>query len=188
MDEVPKDFWGGVPDRLKQFAFRDIDDVPELRSFGWVCFDDMLDSEWATASHYKGNYLTFSLRLDTRRIPAGVIKKHLAIDLKAEKARLEQQNKNYISRERKKEIKEQVLLQLKQRFLPIPSEFNVLWNMDNNVVWLASTQASLIDLFIDHFLTTFNLHLEPMTPFNMASSLLDEAGLAQLDHLELTSN
>ena len=186
VDEIPQDFWNKVQELLKQFAFHDIDNVPEQRSFGWVCFDDMLDSEWVTASPYKGNYLVFSLRIDTRRIPAGVIKKHLAIALKEEMARLAAQNKKFISRERKKEIKEQVMLQLRQRFLPVPAEVNVLWNMDGNIVWLASTQRTLVDLFIDYFQTSFGLHLEPLTPFNMASAILDEASLAQLDRLEAT--
>ena len=186
VDEIPQDFWSKVPGILKQFSFHDIDNVPEERSFGWVCFDDMLDSEWVTASPYKGSYLVFSLRLDTRRIPAGVIKKHLNVALKEEKARLAEQNKNYVSRERQKEIKEQVILMLRQRFLPVPSETNVIWNMANNVVWLASTQSTLVDLFIDYFKASFDLHLEPMTPFNMASNILDEASLEKLDRLEAT--
>ncbi|MBQ7586308.1 MAG: recombination-associated protein RdgC [Desulfovibrionaceae bacterium] len=186
VDEISRDFWQTVPEKLKQFAFHDIDNIPEMRSFGWVSFDDMLDSEWLTASPYKGNYLIFSFRLDTRRIPAGVIKKHFNLALKAEKERIAQQNKNFISRERKKEIKEQVLLTLRQRFLPVPAEFNVLWNLDGNSVWLASTQTSVIDLFLDHFTSTFELDLEPLSPLNLAKTMLNEEGLARLDHLEAT--
>ena len=55
VDEISKDFWTSIPDRLKKFSFHDIDKVPELRSFGWVAFDDMYDSEWVSASPYKGN-------------------------------------------------------------------------------------------------------------------------------------
>ena len=54
-----------IPDKLRQFAFRDIDDLPEMQAYGWVCFEDMLDSEWRTAPPHKGAYLLFSLRLDT---------------------------------------------------------------------------------------------------------------------------
>ena len=106
--------------------------------------------------------------------------------LKAEKERLAQQNKNFISRERKKEIKEEVILKLRQHFLPVPAEFNVLWNLDGNIIWLAATQNSVIDLFSEHFRTTFELNLEPLTPLNLAITLLDEEGLAKLDRLEET--
>ena len=186
LDPVPADLWTQVPHKLKQFAFRDIDEIPEERSFGWTCFEDMLDMEWRAAPPDKGAYLLFSLRLDTRRVPAGVIKKHLALALRAEKARNEEQNKAFISRERKKELKEQVVLRLRSRFLPVPAEFNVIWATDSNRVWFASTQSKMLDMFTEYFTQTFDLHLEPMTPFGLALSLLDEAAQSHLDNLEST--
>ena len=185
-DPIPDGFWDSIPEKLKQFSFHDIDNVPEERSFGWVCFDDMLDSEWVAQSPYKGNYLAFSLRLDTRRIPAGVVKKHLALAIKEELKRLAELNKKFIARERKKEIKEQVMLRLKQRFLPIPAEFNVIWSFDKNEVWFASTQGKMIDLFMDYFSQSFSLHLEQITPVTLASAFLDESTLTRLDTLEET--
>ena len=97
-----------------------------------------------------------------------------------------QQGKNYIARERKKELKEQVLLRLRSRFLPVPGEFNVLWATDKNEVWFASTQNKMIDLFLEEFLKTFELHLEQLTPYNLAVSMLDEESLIHLDKLEPT--
>lgn len=186
IDDVPAELWGQLPDKLKQFAFRDIDDLPEERAFGWVCFEDMLDTEWRTAPPDKGAYLLFSLRLDTRRIPAGVIKKHLTLAIRAEKERNAQQGKTFVSRERKKELKEQVVLRLRQRFLPIPAEFNVVWATDTQTVWFASTQGKMVDMFMEYFTQTFDLHLEQMTPFALALSLLDEAAATRLDTLEST--
>lgn len=186
VDPVSAEFWTKVPQKLKQFAFRDIDDIPEERSFGWTCFEDMLDMEWRAAPPEKGAYLLFSLRLDTRRVPAGVVKKHLALALRAEKERNSQQGKTFISRERKKELKEQTILRLRQRFLPVPAEFNVAWSTTAGSVWFASTQQKMIDLFITYFTDTFSLHLERMTPYQLALSLLDENAAARLDNLEPT--
>ena len=157
-----------------------------MQAQGWVCFEDMLDSEWAVAPPQKGAYIVFSLRLDMRRIPAGVVKKHLALALRQEKERMREQNKTFISRERKKELKEQVMLRLRQRFLPVPGEFNVLWATDKNEVWFASTQNKMIDLFMEEFLKTFELHLEQLTPYTLAASMLDEESLIRLDQLEAT--
>ena len=184
LDPMPDALWPQIPDKLKQFAFRDIDDIPEMQAQGWVCFEDMLDSEWAVAPPQKGAYIVFSLRLDMRRIPAGVVKKHLALALRQEKERMREQNKTFISRERKKELKEQVMLRLRQRFLPVPGEFNVLWATDKNEVWFASTQNKMIDLFMEEFLKTFELHLEQLTPYTLAASMLDEESLIRLDQLE----
>ena len=178
IDPIPSELWTQIPDKLRQFAFRDIDDLPEMQAYGWVCFEDMLDSEWRTAPPHKGAYLLFSLRLDTRRIPAAVIKKHLTLALKAEKEKMQEQ--------RKKELKEQVLLRLRQRFLPIPAEFNVIWATDRNEVWFASTQGKMIDLFMEAFLNSFELHLEQITPYSLAETMLDEAAMSRLDRIEAT--
>lgn len=186
IEPVPQELWTKIPDKLRQFAFRDIDDIPEEQAYGWTSFEDMLDMEWTGAPPEKGSYLVFSLRLDTRRIPAGVIRKHMALAMKDEKARLAEQGKKFISRERKKELKEQVLLKLRMRFLPVPAEFNVLWATDTGEIWFASTQGKMIDLFSEYFIRTFDLHLEPLTPYNLAVSLLGEEAASALDHLEPT--
>ena len=186
LDSMTDEQWNAVPDKLRQYAFQDIDELPEMQAHGWVCFEDMLDSQWRTAPPQKGAYFVFSLRLDTRRIPAGVVKKHLALALREEKERMQAQGKNFISRERKKELKEQVLLRLRQRFLPVPAEFNVIWNTARNEVWFASTQNRMIDLFMEFFLQSFDVHLEQLTPYSLAETLLDEETMSRLDRMEPT--
>ena len=186
LDSMTDEQWNAVPDKLRQYAFQDIDALPEMQAHGWVCFEDMLDSQWRTAPPQKGAYFVFSLRLDTRRIPAGVVKKHLALALREEKERMQAQGKNFISRERKKELKEQVLLRLRQRFLPVPAEFNVIWNTAKNEVWFASTQNRMIDLFMEFFLQSFEVHLEQRTPYSLAETLLDEEARSRLDRMEPT--
>lgn len=187
MDQVPKELWEQLNYKLIQFAFKDIDNTSEEQSFGWVCFDDMLDSQWQTAPPQKGGYIVFSLRLDTRRIPPAVIKKHLALALRADLAKLKEQGKTYLNRERKKEIKEQVILHLRTKFLPIPAEFNVIWETTDNIIWFASTQGRMIDLFTNYFTQTFDLHIEPLMPYNLAQNLIDKQQSIMLDSLEPTS-
>ncbi|MDE7240554.1 MAG: hypothetical protein K2N62_01505, partial [Desulfovibrio sp.] len=75
LDPVTDELLREVPDRLRKHAFVDIDELPELQSAGWVSFEDFLDAEWNEAPPQKGNYLVFSLRVDKRKIPAGVIRK-----------------------------------------------------------------------------------------------------------------
>ena len=185
-ESVPKSLWGEITDRLKQFAFRDIDETADERSLGWVSFEDMLDTKWHEAPPQKGAYIAFSLRLDVRRVPPAVLKKHTSLALKAEEARNREQGRKYISRERKKEIREQVELKLRTRSLPVPAEFNVVWNTTDNVVFFASTQAKMIEAFQEHFTQTFNLDLDQLTPYGLATKFLGDDGLAKLDRLEPT--
>ena len=82
---------------------------------------------------------------------------------------------------------EQVLFKLKKHFLPVPGEFNVVWSIANNEIWFASTQTKIIDLFMEQFLKTFNLHLEHKTPYVLAQMILGEENQEKLDSIEETN-
>lgn len=187
VDPVPDELWPDIPDLLKKGALLDIDELPEMEAKGWTCFDDYLDTEWVTAPPQKGEFITFSLRIDTRRIPAGVVKKHVALALKKEQLALKREGKQYVSKARKKEIKEQVLLRLRQRFLPVPAEINVLWIPQKNEVWLASTQNRVVELFAQMFHDTFGLHLQQLTPSALATSLLGDDVADDINLIEPTT-
>ncbi|MDR2891832.1 MAG: recombination-associated protein RdgC [Deltaproteobacteria bacterium] len=187
-EEAPASLWPQILDKLRQYSFKDIDDLPEERAWGWAAFEDMLDVEWKRVSPQKGGeYLAFTLRLETRRVPAAVIKKHVGLALKKEEEQIRQQNKTFVSRERKKEIKELVLFQLNKRFLPIPAEFQVIWNTQSGEIWFASTQAKILDLFQEFFTLSFDLRLDQLTPYGLAADFLSEAETAKLDGLQATT-
>ncbi len=185
IDPVPSSLWAQVPDLLRKNAFADIDELPEERSFGWVAFEDFLDTTFAANPVEKGTYLAFSLRLDTRRVPPAVIKKHHALALKREEAQNREQGKKFVSRERKKELKEQVMLKLRMRFLPVPAEFQVVWNTAESVLYFASTQPKMLDMFEELFIRTFSLHVMPLTPYELALAALPDS--AALDTIEPTT-
>ena len=84
LDPVSDELVLQIPDLLRKYAFREIDELPEMSAWGWSCFDDMFDTEWSAASPKKGDAVFFSLRLDIRRIPAGVIRKYMALAIKEE--------------------------------------------------------------------------------------------------------
>ena len=186
IEDVPRELLQNVPDQLKKFAFQDIDDTSDERSFGWANVDDMLDTAWTASPPEKGAVFAFSLRLETRRIQAAVLKKHYNMALKAELAKAKEQGKNYLSRDRKREIKDQVTLKLRARSLPVPAVFDVVWDPAANRVYLATTNAKARSLFEDCFQMTFDLHLEPLTPFYLAQETLGEAATKRLENLEPT--
>ena len=183
-DPVPPALWAEVTDRLRRNSFSDIDELPEERSFGWTSFEDMLDTAFAASPVEKGQYLAFCLRLDTRRVPPAVIKKHLAVALRKEEAQSREMGKKFVSRERKKELREQMLLKLKMRFLPIPAEFQVIWNTSDSMLYFSSTQQKMLDMFEELFVRTFELHIVPMSPYELAAFQLGES--LRLETLEPT--
>ena len=186
-EPVPAELWTAIPAKLKQFAFRDIDNIPEERSWGWVNFDDILDTEWLVSGPEKAAYLTFSLRLDTRRISPAVLRIHTLKALREEERKNKEEGKTFVSRTRKKELKESVRARLMQRALPVPAEFNVIWDTLQSTVILASTHGKVIELFCEHFTASFELDLEQLTPYSLATHLLGENAGVKLDALTPTA-
>ena len=184
IEPIPDQLWGEIPDRLKRFSMRDIDETPDERSFGWVSFENMLDIEWKSAPPEKGAYLAFSLRLDTRRVPAAVFKKHLQIATERALEQAKQEGRKAISRDHKREIRDMVMSRLMSRTLPLPAVFNVVWNIETGVIWFDSTRSKVCEIFVEHFTQSFDLHLEPLTPYFMALSHVGESRAAQLEALE----
>lgn len=185
-EDIPSTLWHEIEDRLKRNAFRDIDASAEERSFGWVSFDNMLDPDFALCPPEKGPYLTFTLRLDTRRIPPAVLKKHVTMALNQAMQAMREQGKKFLTKDQKTEIRDQVVLRLRARTLPIPACFDVVWDTTRQQVWIASTQPKLTDLFEELFTHTFGLHLEPLTPYFQALNILGATRQAELDDLEPT--
>ena len=183
--EADKQILREAPERLKKYAFVDIDGTADERSFGWTAFEDYLDSEWHSAPPEKGHYMAFSLRLDTRRISPAVFKKHLRLALDIEKQQqMQGEGKAFLSKDRKKEIAERVKLSLMSRALPIPAVFEVVWNTIDQVIWLCSTNGKVQELFEDLFTMTFELRLEPQTPAFLAERILGVERALAIEHLE----
>lgn len=192
VEDIPDSLWREAPKLLQDNAFRDIDATVDERSFGWCNIDNMLDLAWADSPPEKGHYLCFTLRLDTRRIPPAVFKKHCMIALTEELAHAKAEGKAFLSKDRRREIKDQVMLRLRARSLPVPAVFDVVWNMQTGRILFCSTNSKAKALFEDLFEATFGaasfkLTLEPLTPFFLAGDMLGEAAIPRLETLEPTN-
>ena len=184
VEEMTGTLTSEIPDRLAKFSFRDIDGTADERSYGWVCLEDWLDSHWRAAPPDKAHYMAFTLRLDTRRISPAVMKKHLILAVKAEKQAMKDEGKGFLSKDRKQEIKDQVRLKLMTKTLPVPAVFDVVWNLRDNRVLLATTNSKVRLLFEEFFTLSFGVNLEPLTPYFLARRLVDQSKYAIIDDLE----
>lgn len=186
MDEVSDQLLREAPERLVKHAFQDIDHTADERSFGWVCADDYLDCRWQASPPEKGHFFVFSLRLDTRRVQPSVFKKHVLLAERDFLASITDPEKRFMSKDRKREIREQVMLKLRARAMPVPAVFEAAWDLRTHTVYLASTNSKVRSLFEDLFTLTFELALEPLTPFFLAARMLGEEALPRLESLEPT--
>ncbi len=184
VDETTDQLFREVPERLKKNAFSDIDHTADELAMGWVSFENMLDPAWRDAPPEKGEFMAFGFRVDVRRVAAAVARKYYQIALESELARARDEGRKGISRDRKLELKEQTMLKLRARTLAVPAVFDVIWNTSSGVVYLTSTSQKVRDMFEDHFTLSFDLHLEPLTPYVLALGRMGEGGSASLDDVE----
>lgn len=161
-------------------CFKPIDETPEwIEAVGWTGFEDILDLDFAAPRI--GEYLTFSLRVDRRAVPPAVLKKHYALALKKEEAANRENGKPFISRERKKELREQVKLRLTSKAEPVPAACGVVVNTRTGLVFLESASPKAGETFQRLFFATFNLGLLPLDACLLAGE--PEAGRAFLTRI-----
>jgi DNA recombination-dependent growth factor C len=181
VEEVPQSVWSNLPELLWENRFREIEETAEERGFGWVSFEDMLDTEFTSGSPYKGHYVAFALRLDTRRISPAVFKKHYRVALRQLEEQTRHNGGKFVSREQKKELSEQVRLRLLSKMFPVPAVFDAAWDVRTGRVYLAAGQNKVRELFVELFYQTFGLRLESLSPYRMAHEIMPAE---QRHHLE----
>lgn len=162
-----------TPERLTHFAFCPIDNVPEEKGWGFVNHDDMFDTEWKKSIPEKGKFIVFGFRIDTRKIPASVYRKHLAAMMAQEFETLEAKGKKFISRERKAEIRELCKAKLLSEQEPQPSMFGVCVDPVDEVIYVASKAKGALETLETYMETAFGERPTPIYPDNGSMAIVN---------------
>lgn len=158
------DLYLWLKERVFQFSFRD--EVEGLsKKVGWVSIVDPYSSEIAEESMFVGDFLVLSMRVEERRVPKALVKKYCAIE--EEKIKRNKDLKR-LSRREKKRIREQVEFLLLQKVLPIPSVYDMAWDLNGEIVYFFSTSSKVIGDFQDFFHKSFDIMPSPIIPYNLA--------------------
>jgi len=165
-EKIEDKIWQDLSEKLREHSFQEIEGGIEEKSFGWVSFDNWLDSSFLH-SPLIGNYAAFALRLDVRRIPSSVFKKYYELALNQALEQKQAQGRKFLAKEEKKEIKEQVKLKLLSKILPVPTVVDVVWDVDKQMVFFGATSNKLKELFVELFFQTFHLELTCLTPVEL---------------------
>ncbi len=150
---------------LKKNVIQDIDGEDANTVVGWTDFDDPFQPKFESSSLIVGPYLIFSMRMDKKIIPAKVVQKNFAIECAK---RLVHNAKAFLSRNEKKEIKEQVVRKLTLRIPATPNVYDAVWSHEQESLWLFTHLKSACEAFETLFLKTFDLSLIRLFPFTMA--------------------
>lgn len=164
-------------ERLAHVAFRPIDDSPgEERSFGFTRFSDPLDVDFEKSNPVNEPYVFWKLRLDERKIsPAGLLtsefNKYLRKEQEQRQAQIKEEGLVPVSRDRKKEIREQCRLRLISRIPPMMEVADVAWNFSTGIVYLTQTKNGYREMLQGLFSMAFpGLTLEEITNVNVLGS------------------
>lgn len=175
-----------VSSSLGRFAFKNISEEATESSVGWVQVEDYNSAVFnSPAFMHIDKYLFLSLRKDTRKVPAAVLKQE-CVDREA--AWLQDHADANLKRPPKKtreEIKEAAKLDLLKKTLPVPKVFDAVIDTEKQLVYLLTTSVKEIDLFDDMFKRTFGegLTLSPLTPWSICSGGVNPLDADKLNKL-----
>ena len=167
--EVHGNLKEGVFLRLKECTFRELDELSGRdRSIGWVSAENMASIAFDDLHFAKDPYIALSLRIDTRRIAPLTLKAAL---LREEMIYKKRTNKERLSRKEKDLIKEQVKSSLTKKALPVPVLYDMCWNTATGILLFFSTNKKANAEFMDFFLSTFEMMLTPLFPYELAQTI-----------------
>jgi len=155
---------------LKKNTITEIDNEQIQKTSGWTSFSNPYLPDFENTSCIIGTYFVFSLRIDKKNIPSKIIKKHYAHEMAK---KLAESQKEYLSINEKKALKESVTSSLSLRIPATPNIYDVLWNYEGSFLWFFSNQKKANEEFEIIFSKSFNLTLIRLFPYTMADIALD---------------
>lgn len=152
---------------LKKNMLPDIEDIESAQSVGWTSFQDPFTPSFEESAFVYGNYFVFSLRIDKKTIPSKLVQKYMALEI-AKKCQAT--GREFLSRNEKKMIKENVISILGLRIPATPNIYTVLWNYEASLVWFFTHLKGPNEELETLFKTSFGLVLTRIFPFTFAES------------------
>lgn len=177
LPDNPLEFIG---ERIAAYSFRDIDNTVDESSVGWVSVVNMFDAGFEYASFLNGDYVVLSLRMDERKVSPVVLKKF--VQKEEERIKKEKQIP-HLSRAAKTEIKERIRAELTAKAMPVPTVYDLVWNLSESSLFFFSTNQKAHTLLEDFFNDCFGVLLELQIPWSVAQHLVEPETAAQLDNL-----
>jgi DNA recombination-dependent growth factor C len=178
--ELPGSFWDFVAERVAALSFKDIDDTMDEYSIGWVSVADMFDSSFAYSSYAAGDYVALSMRVDERKVTPSVLKKFV---MKEEERIKREKQVPRLSRAVRLEIKERVRAELVRKSYPVPTTYDLCWNLSDNTLLFFSTSKKGMALLEDLFKETFNLSLILQIPWLTGLHLAEGEALERYEEM-----
>jgi hypothetical protein len=168
-----------IVENIRRFTFQEFSNESETEEqAGWVSIDDMFRGPLDDNSFQRNAYVTMSLRVDKKIVPARTLR---AYTIKEETRYLEVRNRDRLTRQEKKDIREIMRVKLLKQALPSISVYDFLWNLKKSAVYFFSTSERSNVKFTELFEKTFGTALLKTSPLSLAVGLgHDEEAILKL--------
>ena len=171
---LPEKFMEGLSEKIARHSFRNLDEKSiDERSVGWVNVMNIFDNRFVGLEFLKEPYITMSLRVDERKVPATALKQYC---LETEEKIKKDENLEYLPKSRRSDIKDGVRIRLLKRAIPVSRCYDMIWNYSTGLVIFGCTTNRLCDEFVEFFLQTFDVQLQAICPYTLASRFLEKEG------------
>jgi len=170
---------------LRQDQFRPFADGMEEERAGWCDWRNPLitppEETWVSQERFA----IFGLRMDTRRVPATLLKAH--VDLRLQKL-MKEKDLAFIGKEARLSLQDEVKVELLKKVLPTPKVVEVAWDLKGGVLWTTASSSKTQSALTELFMKSFGCELQPLAPLLLAGRLaphLPVEALMGLDPLDL---
>ena len=182
---------GPVPDArelqagLAQDQFRPFQDGSKEERIGWCDWRNPLitppDENWVSQERFA----VFGLRIDTRRVPATLLKAHVELRLQTIQ---KEKDLAFIGKEARISLQDEVKAELLRKVLPTPKVVEVAWDLKGGILWTTASSSKAQGALTSLFIKSFGCEVHPLAPLVLAGRLCPELpveGLMALDPLDL---
>lgn len=151
---------------LKKNIITDIDGNPNDRAVGWTSFKDPFKPDFEGSSFIIGTSIVFALRIDKKSIPNKMVQKHVAVE---SVKRLRELEREFLSANEKKMIKDHVISQLSLKMPATPNVYDVVWQYESGDLWFFSNLKSANEELETLFIKSFGVNLVRSIPYTVAA-------------------
>jgi len=155
---------------LKKNILHEIDNNDAEKTSGWTSFNNPFKPDFSGSSFLIGTHFVFSLRIDKKSIPSKIIQKYYVLEITK---KLAESNREFLSRNEKKLIKEHVINVLSLRIPATPNIYDLVWNYEENYLWFFSNLKTANEELETLFSKSFKLPLIRLFPYTMADLTCD---------------